>query len=208
MIDEGKYVVCYIRKDKRLMQVIEDYCRDLPVNKSEDLNEKAYWFLHDIKEYPCCQFDGCNNRVTFAGLKKGYRTACCNSHAQIVARPKTIATNLMRFGSTTPLQSKEIRKKINQHNLETYGTVNVVESEYFKKKRVETCRENFGVDYPMQSEEVREKSRKSCKETYGVEYVLQSEEVKAKGRATSRRLYGVDNPMQSEEVKAKSKATF
>ena len=208
MIDTVKYVVCYIRKDKELMQAIDEYCKDLPVNDSKDLNEKAYWFLHDIKEYPCCQCDRCNNRVTFAGLKKGYRTACCNSHASIITRPKTAATNLKLYGSTTPLWNKKIRAKINQHNIETYGTPYVIGSEYFKNKSVETCRKNFGVDYPMQSEEVREKSRKSCKETYGVEYVLQSEEVKAKGRATSRRLYGVDNPMQNEEIKAKGRATL
>lgn len=208
LIDAVNHVVCYIRKDKELMQAIDEYCKDLPVNDSKDLNEKAYWFLHDLKEYPHCQCDGCSNKVIFAGLKKGYRTACCNSHAQIVAWPKNAETNLKKFGSKTPLQNKEIRAKINQHNLETYGTVNVVESEYFKKKRVETCRENLGVDYPMQSEEVREKSRASCKETYGVEYVLQNEEVKAKGRATSRRLYGVDNPMQNEEIKAKGRATL
>lgn len=208
MILEVKHVVCYIRKDKELMQTIDNYCKDLPVAGSKDLNEKAYWFLHDLKEYPHCQFKDCMNKVTFAGLKKGYRMACCNSHAQAVARLKTAATNLMRYGSTTPLHSKEIRAKINQHNIETYGTANVVESDYFKQKRIETCRKNFGVDWPMQSEEVRKKSRESCKETYGVEYVLQDEDVKAKGRETSRDKYGVDYPMKSEEVKAKSRSTF
>ena len=131
------------------MQAIEDYCKSLPIAECKDLNEKAYWMLHSLKEYPLCQYNGCMNKVSFAGLKKGYRTECCNSHAIIVARPKIAATNVKKFESTTPLQNKEIRAKINQHNLETYGTINVVESEYFKKKRVETCRKNFGVDYPM-----------------------------------------------------------
>ena len=208
LIDTVCHVVCYIRRDASLMQAIEDYCKDLPIADSKDLNEKAYWMLHSLKDYPKCQCEGCNSKVLFRGLKKGYSTTCCNSHAQIVARPKTAATNLKKFGSTTPLQSKEIRAKINQHNFETYGTLNVVESEYFKKKRVETCRENFGVEWPMQSEEVQAKSRKKCKEKYGVEYVLQSDYAKEKGKETSQRLYGTDNPMQSDIVKAKSRKTF
>lgn len=103
LIENVKHAVCYIRKDKSLMQAIDDYCKGLPVEASNDLNEKAYWFLHGLEEYPHCQCIDCTNKVSFAGLKKGYRTACCNSHAQVVARPKTAATNLGRFGSTTPL---------------------------------------------------------------------------------------------------------
>ena len=98
-----QHTICYIRKNKQLFDAIEGYCKGLPVEASNDLNEKAYWFLHGLEEYPRCQCRDCTNRVSFAGLKKGYRTACCNSHAQVVARPKTAATNLRRFGSTTPL---------------------------------------------------------------------------------------------------------
>lgn len=208
LINNVKYAICYIKKDAELMHAIEEYCKNLPVASSVNLHEKTYWLLHGLKDYPLCQCKGCSNRVRFASLKAGYNTACCNSHAQLVAWPKTAATNLKKFGAKTPLQSKEIRKAINQHNLETYGTTNVVESEYFKKKRIETCRKNFGVDYPMQSEEVKAKSRASCKETYGVEYVLQDEGVRTKRIETSLKHYGVTNPAQNEEVKAKTKATL
>ena len=76
----AKYVVCYIRKDEDLLNAIEDYCKGLPIENSKDLNEKAYWFLHSLKDYPLCQCKRCNNRVSFKTLKKGYAMACCNSH--------------------------------------------------------------------------------------------------------------------------------
>ena len=146
--------------------------------------------------------------MSFRSLRKGYAIACCTKHAAILSRPATAKTNLERYGSTTPLQYKQIRAKINQHNVETYGTKYVTESEFFKKKRIKTCQHNFGVEYPMQSKEVQAKSRKRCKEKYGVEYVLQSDYAKAKGKETSRQLYGTDFPMQSVAVKDKSKKTF
>ena len=208
LIDTVRCVVCYIRRDINLLQAIEKYCEKLPIKYSDNLNEKAYWMLHSLKDYPICQCDNCNNRVSFRGLKIGYAIGCCNSHSQIVARPNIEATNILRYGSTTPLQNKEIRDKINQHNLETYGTTHIVNSEYFANKRVETCQRNFGVDYPMQNEAIKEKSRKKCKERYGVKYVLQSEYAKLKGKKTSQAKYGTDFPMQSEIVKAKSRSTF
>ena len=202
------HTICYIRKDSQLLQAIEDYCKGLEVDNSKDLNEKAYWFLNNLKDYPHCQYADCKNHVHFHGLRRGYATTCCASHASYIAWPKNRKTNRERYGADTPLQNKDIRAQINRHNLETYGTTNVVESEYFKKKRVETCRKNFGVDYPMQSEKVQAKSRQSCKETYGVDYVLQSDYAKKKGKQTSRRLYGCDYPSQSESFKAKSRATM
>lgn len=139
LINTKHHIVCYLRKNSHLVQAINDYCKDLPITQSEDLNEKAYWMLHSLKTYPECQVETCNNRVSFRGLKIGYSTACCNSHAQIIARPKINETNLIRYGSITPLQNKEIREKINQHNIETYGTTHIVNSAHFTKKRIETC---------------------------------------------------------------------
>ena len=208
LIETVSHVVCYVRRNSELLSVIEKYCEKLPIANSKNLNEKAYWFLHGLKDYPKCQCKDCINDVSFKTLKKGYSMACCAKHASIISRPKVAATNLKKYGSTTPLQNKEIRAKINQHNLETYGTENVVESEHFKKKRLETCRKNFGVDYPMQNNEVMQKRIETCRKKYGVDWVLQNEEVKEKGIETSQKLYGCDYPMQSESFKEKSRATM
>lgn len=208
LIKETSHTVCYIRKNYCLMQAIEDYCRSLPIDKNASLNEKAYWFLHQLEDYPICQCRGCTSKVGFRSLKHGYFTACCNSHAQIVARPKTAMTNLERFGSTTPLQSKQIRQKINQHNIEAYGAANVVQSEHFKKKRLETCQKNFGVDYPMQSSEVQKKSRTTCLKAYGHEYALQDESIREKGKITSIQWYGTEYPAQSKPVKERAQKAF
>ena len=97
------HTVCYIRKDKDLLLAIENYCRALPIENSKDLNEKAYWFLNELKEFPICQCNNCNNYVKFRGLRRGYAMTCCTSHASIISRPKVKATNLSRYGSTTPL---------------------------------------------------------------------------------------------------------
>lgn len=44
--DNVCYVVCYIKKNSELMQTINEYCKELPIANSKNLNEKAYWFLH------------------------------------------------------------------------------------------------------------------------------------------------------------------
>lgn len=190
------------------MQAIEDYCKGLEVEKSKDLNEKAYWFLNEIKEHPHCQYNDCKSKVHFRGLRRGYAVACCTSHVAYVSWPKNRKTNREKYGADTPLQGKEIRARINQHNLETYGNKCIMASDYFKKKRVETCQKNFGVDYPMQSEEVMQKRIETCRKDYGVDWVLQNDDVKEKRKQTSRKIYGYDNPAQSKEVKTKSRATM
>ena len=91
------------------MQAIDDYCRGLEVGSSNDLNEKAYWFLHGLKEHPHCQYADCKNNVKFHGLRNGYATACCTSHAAYVSWPKNRVTNRERYGADTPLQNKDIR---------------------------------------------------------------------------------------------------
>ena len=54
LIETFAHVVCYIRKDKELMDAIDAYCSSLPIKDSCNLNEKAYWFLHELIEYPRC----------------------------------------------------------------------------------------------------------------------------------------------------------
>ena len=208
LIQQTCHTICYIRKNTILLNAIEDYCKELPIGNSNDLNEKAYWFLHELQDYPICQCDGCDKKVKFRTLRKGYATACCTKHAAIVSRPFVAATNLERYGSTTPLQNKEIRDQINKHNIETYGMKHVVQSEYFKQKRIETCQKNFGVDYPMQSHKVMQKRIETCRKDYGVEYAVQNEDIKQKRVETSLKLYGCKNPMQNDEIKAKSRATM
>lgn len=89
-----QHIICLIKKNKELLDAIEMYCKGLPVENSKDLNEKAYWFLHKLNVYPSCKYDKCNEKVKFHGLRNGYATACCTSHAAFVAWPKIAKTNI------------------------------------------------------------------------------------------------------------------
>lgn len=139
-------------------------------------------------------------------------------------------TNLEKYGTEFPTQSKKVKEKYRETCIEKYGVDNVSKVPEFGEKRRKTCLERFGdevflrsdiaknriketnlerygVENPFQSEEVKEKIKHTNLKKYGVSYPYQSKEVQAKLRDTCKEHYGVEYPLQSEEVQKKRRET-
>jgi G:T-mismatch repair DNA endonuclease (very short patch repair protein) len=116
-------------------------------------------------------------------------------------------TNLLKFGTPFPSQSKKCQEKYKKTCLEKYGVENISQLEEIKNKKIKTCMEHFGVEHPQQSQKIREKRVETYKKNYGVENPTQSEEIKEKTRKICMEKYGVKSTNQLQEVKEKKKKT-
>lgn len=116
-------------------------------------------------------------------------------------------TCLEKYGVDSPNKSKEVREKIKQTCLERYGVDSPLKFEQFKEKYKQTCLKHFGVESSLQAEKVREKTKQTCLEKYGVEWTSQIESAKEKSKQTCLEKYGVEHTVQAKEVKEKIKQT-
>ena len=116
-----------------------------------------------------------NDRLKRYGIKKD----------KDAIKIQTEKTNLEKYGTKYPAQSKEIQEKMKQTNLERYG-----------------C------EYVTQYDEIKEKIKNTNMEKYGCECSLQNNIVREKAKQTNLEKYGCENPLQLEEVKEKIKNTY
>lgn len=119
-----------------------DFIISLPPQKFQ---EKLYWYINDIKEYPKCKC--CDNLVKFRCFSQGYRTYCSskcqNSDPDKINHTKQ--TNLEKYGFEAPAKSPEIQEKSKQTCVQKYGTNYATQSNQIKEKIKETNRKKYGV---------------------------------------------------------------
>lgn len=120
---------------------------------------------------------------------------------------KSQQTNLVKYGSISPLGGEEIRKKIAASNLEKYGATNVLASNIIKARVKQTMLDRYGVDNAQKSPCIREKTLQTMRDRYGVDVPLQSSMIMEKSKRTCLERYGVENPMQNQATRDKSVAT-
>ena len=152
----------------------------------------------------------CGKDTAFCGLNKKYNLYCSRDCANSSSlRKQHIAeTNLVRYGTTCSLASKEIREKVKQTNISKFGVENAFGSEAVKNKIKQTNLERYGETSPAKCEAVKEKMKQTSLKRYGVEYTLQSKEMRAKSKQTCIEKYGVDHPWKSPQFKQKQIADF
>lgn len=152
--------------------------------------EKIYWYINDIKDYPKCK--NCGNSVKFLSILKGYRDYCCSkcSNSSIQKIGKTKQTCLERYGGNAPACSNIIKEKTKQTCSERYGSV----EESYKirmKKSKQTCLERYGCECVGLIPEAKEKAKQTNLERYGGTG-FQSQELNKKAKQTCLERY--DNP--------------
>lgn len=64
---------------KHYPEFIEYLYRELPVDLS--FEERIYWFIHNIHDYPLCPI--CGNKCKFTNIREGYRKTCSRKCASI-----------------------------------------------------------------------------------------------------------------------------
>lgn len=154
----------------------------------------------------------------------------CNACALSEGKLKAKKTNIEKYGTTSPMQNKDIliktkatrlerygttnlrdipgvNEKIAATNIEKYGAANPYGSSIIRQKCKETLLKNHGVDSPSKSEVIRNKQRETMVKTYGVANPQQSQVIREKTSATNLERYGVTNPLQNADVLEKIKKT-
>lgn len=118
------------------------------------------------------------------------------------------ATNLVKYGSISPLGNKVIQEKAKVTNKVRYGDEHIWgANSSVRAEIVEGWIETFGVDNPMKNEEVHAKAKATHMERHGAEYPYQVPAILQKAKDTTMEHYGVENAFQSEEVRERSKQT-
>lgn len=157
---------------------------------STNWTERLYWFYHKLNDFPKCKY--CGAPTKFINLKSGYREfcskKCMNSSENIQERKKE--TSLKNWGTSNPMQSKQIQTKYKKSVHQKYGVDNVFQLEETKKKIKQTCLKKYGVEHHLQNKCCIDKQKKTNIDKYGVECISQREDYKQKIHQTCLEKYG------------------
>lgn len=150
--------------------------------------------------------------------KEIHKMSCKNCYTN-----KVKETNLLRYGVSSYVKTKECIQKMEDTTLSKYGVKHYSQTQDYKEKYHNTCvdrygdnyrkqfidkafetfRNKYGYDFPSQSPIVMKKIEQSYIEHYGVSNPQLSIEIREKTENTNLKKYGWTTPLQSEEVKKK-----
>ncbi len=107
------------------------------------------------------EFPSSKNRIPYCSIK------CANNNvnkinttkkAYINGKEKREATNLKKYGATTPFNSKLVQDKIKQSIKEKYGVDNISQHKDVKNKIKQSLKDKYGVDNISQIKGIRAKA--------------------------------------------------
>lgn len=134
-----------------------------------------------------------------------YSLQCCSPEC---TAKKRAATNVEKFGCTSPAQNIEVQEKTKQTNRERYGVDYPALREDIQKRQTATYLEHYGKGVPGSQYEILSKRREeTCLSKYGAKTNMQTAEFREKCEQVMLEKYGVTNPMYLDEVKKRMKQT-
>ena len=179
-IEEYNYIIKYCDKNKIF---------DIP------FREKVFICINNMIKIPLCKNPNCNNTVKFKNSTLGYYEYCSNKCISSDPNIKKIKEekSLIKYGTKSPSQSKQIKDKIIRTNQYLYNGNSPMSSKTTQEKSKKTLLKNFGVDNPNKSPEIirkrvesfkksnyKENFKISCIEKYGVKHPWMNKEVHKK----------------------------
>ena len=206
------HITCSISKtlnmecNRQIKELIIELTPIIPLDRS--LNERIYWILHDLHDFPLCVNPNCINghmkldrQQYFKGFTKGYQKHCCNKCAQFDPKTtqtkkdttlakhgnpnyrnpqKTKQTYLKHYGVDHPMKSNEFKSWLIQYNLEHYGYEWYFQTDEFKKKAISSLQNIYGEDIinPFQATKVKETIKQTLLRDYGVDNISKLPSVK------------------------------
>lgn len=140
------------------------------------VHHRFYHIKNELWSIPLCK---CGTPLTWRKDFKSYNTYCSSrcSAKDPEVRNKTKNTNIVRYGSTSPLSNSVVKEKIQKTIQSKYGVDNPSQSEDIKLKKQQTSIKKFGTLYPTQTTEVQNKKRETNLARYGHINVLASQSV-------------------------------
>lgn len=175
-----------VKHNKELLDFIENEIGELN-SKDSTISEKCFWIIHDIREYPKCLNDNCNNKVTnFISMRDGYYKYCCHLCSCKCEKHKQYVRSVFRekFGFDSPLCQPWVKEKC--HNEES------------QKKYKATCL-SHGYTAPMRDPKIKNKwINTNIDHNGGIGW--QSEDIKHRSMNTNINRYGVPNAIQNKDI--------
>jgi len=169
------------------------------LKKTHNIMGKEYYDSFLKKELEgICKNEPCQNKTTFKRINLGYADYCskaCTSRSS-KTKAKSKATMLKNFGVEHALQSKTIRKKMEEKNFYEKGVKNVFQLENIKEEIKETNLKKFGVEYAMQNKDVLQKAVKTNLKKYGTPRPSQNKKIQEKIELTNLKKYKVKSTLQ------------
>ena len=168
-------------KSRVYLKEFIDACTPLLQEPYYKISTKCYWVLHDLTQFPRCEYDGVELKYNVK-VNTGYYKYCCSSCAQ---------------------KAKETQLKIRETKCRLYGS----ETYNNPEKNRNTCLKKYGVTNPNKLSWVRDKIRRTCETKFGVDHNFKLEECREKRRQTWIQKYGTDNPKSTDVVQHKFEET-
>lgn len=120
---------------------------------------------------------------------------------------KRVETNLKIYGTKTPVENEEIKKKIKETCLKDIDINGLNVYQRARKKGIQTCLKKYGVSTYSQTQECKNKVKDFFNKKYGVDSYTQAQEFKQKYNEVCLQKYGKPNYVQTKEYQIKSKQT-
>ncbi len=176
------------------------------VSQRHRLKSKEYYDTYFKKENEgICPV--CGKETNYKSFSMGYTKYCqCCVFKSDDVKDKIKKTNLDRWGTEHPSQSKYVKEKIKKTNMKKYGVDYPLKLSSIQEKITNTCTtKNGGRGYA--SQEILEKAESTCLERYNVRNYSLTDEYHDKVKSTSLQKYGKEYFLQTEEYLEKSKQT-
>ena len=197
-----------ILNDQELLNWIES---NVPQLNGYNIYTKLNWILHDIHDFPTCQY--CHKVLPKIEISifRCYHKWCSEKHMRIDPLYKQYLGDRLEQkygkGIRSILQVPEIRAKIKNTWKEKYGVDNPLKAEEVKNKAKQTFIKHYGVDNNMKSKKGMQEYKNAMQEKYGVDYSWQLKSTIEKAKQTSYERYGVYITSQSQQAKDKQEKT-
>lgn len=150
-----------LAKDPNVMMMLS-----AKVSSCRSFSEMVYCVIHDLQEPPKCN---CGEYVTFKSYVKGYSPFCSSKCANIYNAVKQ--SNTKRSWSKGKLCDVTLKRAAT--NVVKYGTTNPLQSDAIKEKIQQSLREKYGVEYTSQIPSKIQNTIETNMRKYGVSNVAQ-----------------------------------
>ena len=163
-------------------------------------NAGIYLYFHNM-EHPTCPM--CGKPTPFLDESRGFQKYCCgkcaNSDPEGIKKRRE--TNIEKYGTPTPAQNEDIKKKVIATYTANHGGMGNASKEV-KVKQQQTMRNLYGTEYALQNDNIKQKMISTNKELYGgMGYA--STELSQKIQATNIIKYGAPTVLSNSDVRKK-----
>lgn len=127
-------------------------------NDSTSIHETLFRIKYHIDKHPVCPICG-KPTIYLHKYRKPFTTYCSHKCSELSndRLEKFKQTCIKKFGTETPLASKELIEKGKKTSLSKYGTLHPFQSKVVQDKYRETCMKKYGYDWNSKTEQWKEK---------------------------------------------------